>query len=171
MKRPKLGTNQKGRPELQPMARVIQAAMQQRGMDVAALTEAMGMTVEQRGAVANWVVGKNAPSSLLRPRLASVLGLDEAQLSVPGFGKNNGKMDLKQLGPAQRAVALVETARVNGEIIPAPPPVTDVFTFRARSDGNAVVRLDVNLPFAKAAQLIQFLIGFGLAPGAEEHHE
>ena len=40
-------------------------------------------------------------------------------------------------------------------------------SIRARSDGNVIVKLEANLPFAKGAQLVQFLLQFGLAPGAE----
>ena len=50
-------------PHFQPIAKAIRAAMVQRGMDVPALTTALGLKVNQRGAVAHWVVGKNAPGA------------------------------------------------------------------------------------------------------------
>lgn len=164
----KLPKRKGANPKLQPMAKAIQAAMRQRGMDVPALTEALGMEVSQRGAVANWVSGVNGVGPQLRPKVAEVLGLEEAQLTlaVDSIGRRS-RHTATPLGPAQRAVALVQTAVHNGELLPAPPPVTDVFSIRARSDGNMIVKLEANLPFAKGAQLVQFLLQFGLAPGAE----
>ena len=47
-------------------------------------------------------------------------------------------------------------------------PVNDIFTFRLRGDGTVVVRLDVTLPYARGAELLKFLLGFGLVPAAEE---
>jgi hypothetical protein len=175
MKKPKtLPKRANTKPKLRPMAQAIQAAMRQRGMDVPALTEALGLKVSQRGAVANWVVGVNGVGPQLRPRVAKVLGLNEDQLLGPvidslGRRRNPGRPSTaKLLGPAQRAVALVQTAAVNGELLPAAPPVSDVFTIRARTDGTMLIRLDANLPFAKGTQLVQFLLNFGLVIGAEE---
>lgn len=161
-------------PRLRPIAQAIQGAMGARGMDVPMLTEAMGLTKSQRGAVGNWVAGVNGPGAQLRPRLAEVLGLDPNQLTLgplDSLGRRRPQgaqlgRPAHNLGPAQRAVALVEVARANGEILPAPPPVTDVFTIRARSDGTMVIRLDANLPFAKGAQLVSYLISFGLVVGS-----
>ena len=95
-----------------------------------------------------------------------MLGLTEDQITLK---VKQGRQPNR--GPAQRAVALVEVARVNGEIMPATVPVSDVFTIRARSDGTMVVKLDASLPFAKGAQLVQFLIGFGLVIGADAEVE
>jgi transcriptional regulator with XRE-family HTH domain len=172
------------KPELQPMAKTIQAAMKVRGLTLWTLTEALGMSESQRGAVSNWIAGVNGVSEPLRPKVAAVLGVDEDQLfrSVDAIGRTRtgaGRLigrpsaNLRmpgELGPARQAVQLAEAAVRGGELVPL-VPVVDVFTFRARSDGNAVVKLDVSLPFARAAQLMQFLIGFGLAPGAEEHRD
>ena len=115
------------------------------------------------------MAGKNGPGDMLRPKLAQVLGLSEAELTSPRGKSGRGRkpMTLQGQGPAQRAVALVETAKINGEILPAAPPVTDVFVIRARSDGSMVVRLDASLSFVKGAQLAQFLLGFGLVTGVE----
>ena len=48
-----------------------------------------------------------------------------------------------------------------------PPPATDVFVIRARSDGTMAVKLDTALPWAKGSQLVQYLLSFGLVIGAE----
>jgi hypothetical protein len=185
----KLPKRKGAKPELQPMAKAIQAAMKAKGLNVWTLTEALGMSESQRGAVSNWIAGVNGVSEPLRPHVAAVLGVDEDQLfrSVDALGRSRtgaGKLigrpssNLRMpggLGPARQAVVLAQGSVRNGDPVSASlvplVPVVDVFTFRARSDGNAVVRLDVSLPFAKAAQLMQFLIGFGLAPGAEDHKD
>jgi hypothetical protein len=167
MKKPLTKSKAGRRPELQPLARAIQNAMRSKGLDVPALTEALGMEKSQRGGVAHWVAGKNGPGDMLRPKLAQILGLSEAELTSPRKKGGRKPMTLQGQGPAQRAVALVETAKLNGELLPAAPPVTDVFVIRARSDGSMVVRLDASLSFVKGAQLAQFLLGFGLVTGVE----
>lgn len=167
MKLPK----QKANPKLKELAGTIREAMRQRQLDVRGLTAALGMTNEQRGAVANWVTGKNGPNGLVRPKLAEILGVPEDRLTAPtrGGGRtvSNFKAPSDVLGPAQRAVALVQTRQQSPEILQGPPPATDVFVIRARSDGSMQVRLDANVPFAKGTQLVQFLLNFGLVAGAD----
>ena len=70
--------------------------------------------------MANWVSGVNGVSAQLRPRVAQVLGLEEAQLTlaVDSIGRRS-RHTATPLGPAQRAVALVQTAVHNGELLPA----------------------------------------------------
>lgn len=168
----------KGLPALQPLAKTIQAAMKEKGLDMWMLTEAMGMSVKQRGAVGNWIIGKNGVSDPYRPKLAAILGLDEAHLKTPELpgvrksGHNDSRPKLvPPTGPAQRAVALVQQQQINGgaapQLLPTLPPVSDVFTIRARSDGTMIVKLDANLNYERGSQLVQFLLGFGLVMGAE----
>jgi hypothetical protein len=164
-------------PVLKPVTDAIRHAMITRHMTVAMLTDALGMEKSQRGGVSHWVVGKNGPSVTVRPRLAEILGLDEAQLTVPGAGRGRAAPNFQRpdaegeiVGPAQRAVALVAT-RAPELLQPGPPPATDVFVIRARSDGTMGIRLDASLPYAKGTQLVQFLLNFGLVIGADREGE
>ena len=157
------------------MAVMLQDAMRRKGITtIAALTEAVGLETHQAAGVYNWLAGKNGPSSLVRPKLLKALDLDEAAFAATLPEKVLSRRQSKNepvLGPAQRAVALVNAKASNGELLPKAPPVTDVFSFRARSDGDVVVRLEATLPFARGAQLMQFLLGFGLVIGSEDRDE
>jgi hypothetical protein len=178
MARPALPKMKLRDPVLKPVAEAIRHAMIARHMTVAMLTDALGMEKSQRGGVSHWVVGKNGPSAMVRPKVAEILGLDEAQLIAPGgTGKGRNpvnfqapKAEGEPVGPAQRAVALVH-ARAPELLQPGPPPATDVFVIRARSDGTMGIRLDASLPYAKGTQLVQFLLNFGLVIGADREGE
>jgi hypothetical protein len=160
--------------EVKSVTDTIRQAMRHRHIDVPMLTETLGLDKSQRGAVAHWVKGQNGPSSQMRPKLAEILGVSEDTLIAggPSGGRAaanfNPPKPKKNLGPAQRAVALV--AAHAPEILappPGPPPAQDVFVIRARTDGTMQVRLDANLPYAKGSQLVQYLLSFGLVIGAD----
>lgn len=152
---------------LQPMARRIQDAMALFKLDVSALTEQLGLAKSQRGAVNNWVIGRNGVSDAFRAKLASTLQIPEDELLAPlgPDAPRNARTGRTPsiVGPAQRAVILAR------ELPPAPsmPVASDVFVIRARSDGTMQVKLDASLPWAKGSQLIQYLLSFGLVIGAE----
>jgi hypothetical protein len=150
------------------VAETIRAAMTERRLEVPVLAQMLGLERSQRGAVANWVVGKNGPGAQIRPKLAEILGLTEDQLAAStrrGRPGNFKPLTGEALGPAQRAVALVATKAP--EILHGPPPVQDVFVIRARSDGTMQIRLDANLNYVKGSQLVQYLLSFGLVIGAD----
>ena len=155
-------------PAIARVAETIRAAMTERRLDVRVLTEMLGLEKSQRGAVTHWVVGKNGPGSMIRPKLAEILGLTEDQLTANTRRRGPGNFKPptgEALGPAQRAVALVATRAP--EILHGPPPVQDVFVIRARSDGTMQIRLDANLNYVKGSQLVQYLLSFGLVIGAD----
>ena len=166
---PKIDRNSRYRA----MALLLQTAMQRKNLDVRGLTDAMGLEARQHAAVYNWVCGKNGPSPPMRKELLHALDLDEAafvaalpEKLLPGRSSTQEPA----WGPAQRAVAMVRDTTRNGEaqVLPPAPPASDVFSFKARSDGSVTVRLDVALPYARGTQLVQFLLGFGLVIGADD---
>jgi transcriptional regulator with XRE-family HTH domain len=161
--------SKKPNPRLRLMARRIQDAMKARGLDQGALADAIGLTKAQRPVISNWIRGMNGPGDLIRPKLATVLQVPEDQLVAPGREARSHNGGRK--GPAQRAVALVQVAQSNGQLLPPSTPVTDVFVFRARSDGTIGIKLDAVLPYARGVQLINALLGFGLVIGAEDAKE
>lgn len=160
--------NLKGaRPHLREMAKAIQAAMAVRGMSVKALTAALGMEPRQVPAVYNWIAGKNAMLPETRTKLAKVLDLPEAVLVSPLPVGHKGKLVLA--GPAQRAVALAETAGVTPG--PVAEPVRDVFSIVGRSDGQISVRLQATLDAGRGMALARFLMDFGLIVGDHAENE
>jgi transcriptional regulator with XRE-family HTH domain len=165
----------KPKPYLAAFAKTIQDAMKARNLTVVSLSDAMGLSKKERPAVYNWVMGKNGPGPGNRLKMAQALGLSAEQLIAPGKpgkqpgGRPPGTYPVRSeparpvSGPAWRAVTLAETAHANGvQVMPPTPPVNDVFTIRARSDGSMAIRLDANLPFKRGMQLAQFLLSFGL---------
>lgn len=151
------------RPYLQPMMLAIHAAMRERNLDVNGLADALGVTRDKRPAIYNWVAGKNGVSEAYRANLAAVLGLTEAQLTspqAPGGARPH-------LGPAQRAVALVQAAPPGAVPTVAAEPVRDVFTISGRSDGQISLRLQVTLDAARGLALARFLMDAGLVVGGD----
>jgi transcriptional regulator with XRE-family HTH domain len=146
-------------PVLQPMVTAILAAMRERKMTINDVADAMGLEVKQRAAVYHWTRGDNAPGDVMRPKLAAALGLTEAQLT-PGGAR-------PRLGPAQRAVALVQAAPPGAVTTVAAEPVRDVFTIAGRSDGQITVQLRATLDAGRGMALARFLLDFGLIVGDE----
>jgi transcriptional regulator with XRE-family HTH domain len=158
MRRPNAKTN----PALRPMTLLIQGAMKQRDLSVKDVAKAMGLEARQIPAVYNWMAGKNGPSPEMRPKLAKVLGLTEAQLTSPA---KPGQHTKQLLGPAQRAVALVAAQPV--AVTLTAEPVRDVFSITGRSDGQISVRLQATLDAQRGMALARFLMDFGLIVGDE----
>lgn len=152
-----------------PMAQMLRKALHEKGMTMVELSDALGFTIPQRTAVANWFAGRNGPTLEKRQRISEILDIMPNQwvavtpVNLHDAKKANGDA----LGPAQRAVALVQVAKANGEVIAPTPPPSDVFTIRVRTDGSMQLRLDTTLPFAKGSELLRYLLGFGLVIGAE----
>lgn len=149
---------------LRPMALLIQGAMKQRNLSVKDVANAMGLEAGQVPVVYNWVAGKNGPGPEMRPKLARALGLTEEQLTSPLKIGSHGRPREIALGPAQRAVALVQ------QVAPGPSamlaePVRDVFSITGRSDGQINVRLQVTLDASRGMALGRFLMDFGLVMG------
>jgi len=159
MKRPKT----KGNPALRPMMIAIQTAMCEQELDVTGLCKALGMPIDRRSAVYNWVAGKNGPNPVMRAKLAKVLGLTEEQLTAPGSKSK------QLLGPAQRAVALVAAQPV--AVALTAEPVRDVFSITGRSDGQISVRLQATLDAQRGMALARFLMDFGLIVGDHAENE
>jgi hypothetical protein len=153
------------RPYLQPMMLAIQTAMRERGLDAKGLCEAVRANAP---AVYTWLAGKNAPGPEYRARLAQVLGLTEAQLTSPHQVGAHSKRPAT-LGPAQRAVALVQAAPP-GAVVTS-EPVRDVFTIAGRSDGQITVQLRATLDAGRGMALARFLLDFGLIVGDEPANE
>jgi hypothetical protein len=151
-------------PYLQPMMLAIHDAMRERNLDVTALCGALGVSLDKRPAIYNWVAGKNGVGDAYRARLARVLGLTEAQLTSPHTVGAHSKYPAT-LGPAQRAVALVQAAPPGA--VPA-EPVRDVFTISGRSDGQISLRLQVTLDVGPGLALARFLMDAGLVVGDGE---
>ena len=154
-------------PYLQPMMLAIHDAMRERNLDVTALCGALGITLDKRPAVYNWVAGKNGVGDAYRAKLARVLGLTEEQLTSPQAPGAHSRPPAT-LGPAQRAVALVEQAAQPVSVAHPVEPVRDVFSITGRSDGQISVRMQVTLDAAKGMALARFLMDFGLIIGDEE---
>jgi transcriptional regulator with XRE-family HTH domain len=136
--------------------------MKQRDLSVKDVAKAMGLEARQIPAVYNWMAGKNGPSPEMRPKLAKVLGLTEAQLTSPA---KPGQHTKQLLGPAQRAVALVAAQPV--AVTLTAEPVRDVFSITGRSDGQISVRLQATLDAGRGMALARFLMDFGLIIGDE----
>ena len=145
----------------------IHKAMRERKLDVRGLCEALGVPIDKRPAVYNWTTGKNGPGPEYRAKLAKVLGLTEEQLTSP---LPQGRPTKQLLGPAQRAVALVQQA-VPGPSAMLAEPVRDVFSITGRSDGQINVRLQVTLDASRGMALGRFLMDFGLVMGDTETTE
>lgn len=159
---------------LRPMALLIQGAMKQRDLSVKDVVKAMGLEERQIPAVYNWIAGKNGPGPEMRPKLARVLGLTEAQLTSPKHGSHGRSREIA-LGPAQRAVVLAQTqpaasAQSAPVIMPA-EPVRDVFSIVGRSDGQISIRLQATLDAQKGMALARFLMDFGLIVGDHTDNE
>jgi hypothetical protein len=155
------------RPYLQPMMLAIQAAMRERNLDVKGLSEALG--AKSPAIIYNWVAGKNGVGDAYRARLAQVLGLTEAQLTSPQAPGAHSKRPAA-LGPAQRAVALVQAAPP-GAVPVVTEPVRDVFTIAGRTDGQITVQLRATLDAGRGMALARFLLDFGLIVGDEPANE
>jgi hypothetical protein len=149
------------RPDLQSMMIAIQTAMQERKLDTKGLCDALGVPVEKRPAVYNWITGKNGPSEVYRAKLSKILGLTEAQLTAATKSKPRTK---QLLGPAQRAVALAQQAGPSPSAMPT-EPVRDVFSITGRSDGQISVQLQATLDASRGMALARFLMDFGLIIG------
>jgi transcriptional regulator with XRE-family HTH domain len=160
---------------LRPMALLIQGAMKQRDLSVKDVAKAMGLEARQIPAVYNWMAGKNGPGPEMRPKLAKVLGLTEAQLTSPLKSGSHGRPREIALGPAQRAVALVQQAvpgpSAMSELKQLVEPVRDVFSITGRSDGQISVRLQATLDAQRGMALARFLMDFGLIVGSDAFGE
>lgn len=155
------------RPDLQPMMVALHKAMHERKLDAKGLCAALGVPIEKRPAVYNWITGKNGPGPEYRAKLAQVLGLTKAQLTSR---PRKVALDLAKAGPAQRAVVLAQTQPATPMIMPA-EPVRDVFSIVGRSDGQISVRLQATLDAQKGMALARFLMDFGLIIGDHTENE
>ena len=72
------------RPDLQPMMVAHpQGDAASANWTPRVFAPALGVPIEKRPAVYNWITGKNGPGPEYRAKLAQVLGLTEAQLTSP----------------------------------------------------------------------------------------
>lgn len=154
------------------LAKALTAAMKRKGIkNNQELALALGLDPKQRPAIYHWREGHNAPIPATAAKLGQVLDLD-IEHYIDRSPRETKRVAKLRMGPAQRALTLAAQANGSTPVIMSPaPPVSDVFVFRARSDGTIGVKLDTVLPYARGVQLINALLGFGLVIGAEDDRE
>jgi hypothetical protein len=134
----------------------LRAFMAERKWKVADLNAALGKERGDSGAH-NWLNCKGAPGAVIRPKLAKLTGIPEADLVMrrrPGDGAASERLPAVPISPATR----VAPTRALG---------ADVLGFNVGADGTARLRLDVTLPLAVATPLLRMLLDAGVVFSGE----
>jgi len=115
----------------------MRAAMEAKDLTVSGIAKALNT---HYGTVHNWLTAKNGIAASVRPRVAKLLGLDEADLAI--------------IGPASAEDLAYQPIAPRGR----PPMLTqDVLTYRIRDDDTVYIKVDMIVPLEQAMPLLTTL--------------